>query len=431
MKKWLIRLFAVSLIAAALVYWHRVSVINGQLESLAAELTEYGQLSWESLIFDPRGRALVGNLSFRPHREPAAIRVESMILRSTDLQRFTPLLADPDAPGATRSWSIDLIGLRLPIGQQVSDWPLEKLGLLLPFRSRACPGLERPTLGDLIQLGYGQLEMDIILAGLFIDDHLQIDVNAEIKELSNARQRWELAWSEPKTQMDDLKALLAEGSLRELDYQIQDRGLLQRLDAACASGAEAAGDGLDNTQFRAWMRAWSDLGLEPNGIAQAAFRYHLEAPSSPVLISARPDQALPMSDLRSSTDADLLQALNLGFAIADGPRVSLNLKKVPTTRAAAVPVPVAEETTGILRSENDEESIIAVGRPPGWEQIPLDAISDHIGYRVRIELIDGTRIAGRIAGIDGEQMALLSQSRMGEFVRPLPILDIAAIEVRP
>lgn len=430
MKKWLIRLFLVLLALLAALYWQRVSAIGQQLERVASELADYGRLSWGSVIIDPRGRAIVANVEFRPHREPGTIRVESMTLRSSDLIELLPLRTNPDRPRIPGQWFLALEGLHLPIGPQLSDWPLESLGLLLPFRSRACPGFERPMLGDLIKLGYGRLVMDLWLEARSTQDLLQIDLDAEIHGLGSTRQHWELAVPPSIMAPGDLQALLAGGSLRAVDNRIQDRGLLRRLDAACAAASGDSSD-LGAAQFRAWMRAWTDLGLEPGGIVQAAFRHHLEQPSAAVSISARPEGALPLSDLQGPLDAELIKALNFGFAIDEGPVVSVDLREVPSTRVRPPPPRPQAPTTSVLRSEDNERRTITVGRPPEWERIQHGRAGEHIGQQVRIDLIDGTQLIGRIAGVEGDQLALMTQSRIGEFVRPVPMSDIISIEVRP
>ncbi|SRR6056297_617456 len=430
MKKWLIRLFLVLLVLLAALYWQRVSTIDQQLERVASGLADHGRLSWGSVIIDPRGRAIVGNVEFRPHREPGTIRAESMTLRSSDLIELLSLRPDPDRRRLPDQWFLDLEGLHLPIGPQLSDWSLESLGLLLPFRSRACPGFERPGLGDLIRLGYGRLIMDLRLEARSTRDLLQIDLVAEIQGLGNTQQHWELTGSPSIMEPGDLQALLADGSLRTVDYRIEDRGLLRRLDAACAAATEDSGDP-GAAHFRAWLRAWSDLGLEPGNIVQAAFRHHLEQPSAAVSISARPESTLPLSSLQSPLDAELIKSLNLAFAIDEGPLVPVELREVPSTRVSPSPPPAEEPTTSVLRSEDNETTTITVGRPPEWERIQHGEVAEHTGSQVRIDLIDGTRLIGRIAGLEGDQLALMTQSRIGEFVRPVPMSDIISIEVRP
>lgn len=429
MKKWLIRLFLLLLVVLSVLYWQRVATVNQLLEQVASELADYGRLSWGSVIIDPRGRAIVGQVEFRPHREPGTIRVETMTLRSGDLIELIPLRHSPERPRIPERWFLDLEGLRLPIGPQVSGWQLESLGLLVPFRSRSCPGFERPSLGDLLKLDYGRLLMDMRLEAIATQDLLQIDLDLDIQGLSETRQRWELSWSSLILEPNDLQALLADGSLRAVDYRIQDRGLLSRLDAACVPPGTS--DNLQAAQFRAWMRAWSDLGLEPGSIVQAAFRHYLEQPSAAVSISARPDRTLPLSDFQGPLDAELIQTLNFSFAIAEGPFVSLELREVPSTRIIAPPRPAEDPTTSVLRSEDNERTTITVGRPPDWERIQPDTIGEHVGHQVRIDLIDGSQLTGRIAGLNEDQVELLTQSRMGEFIRPVPMSDIIAIEVRP
>ncbi len=89
------------------------------------------------------------------------------------------------------------------------------------------------------------------------------------------------------------------------------------------------------------------------------------------------------------------------------------------------------QTTGILRSEDKQERTIVVGRPPGWVSVPLEALDQHLGDLIRIDFVDGTQLTGRLEGLGEDQLDLQTQNRMGQFIRPVPLAEITAIEVRP
>lgn len=431
MTKWLIRLIALLLIVAAVLYWLRVSAVDDRLERLASDLAAFGQLSWGSVVIDPRGRVIVGDVAFRPDQEPDTIRIGTMTLGSNDWTSLQP--ASPDIQGQTTAdrWTAELEEVRFPIGSQVSGWSLEWLGLMVPLRASACAGFKHPTLGDLIKLGYGRIQLDAKLTVQAMDDAFAFDLELDVRDLSKSRMRWELTQSSSVRSLEDLPAMVDTAALRSLDYEISDRGLLQRLDAACTAPTEVSVSGSIDPRFKSWLKTWNDLGLEPGSIVQAGFRHHLEQPESAVSISARPKDAIPLSDLRDSIDRDMIQALNLSFSIADGPGIAVTLQNVASTREPPAPTPVAVDTTSILRSENDTETTIVVGRPPDWTPILLNTLPDHIGARVRIDFLDGTQMTGQIAGLSEGQLELLTQSRMGEFVRPIPLDKILAIAVRP
>ncbi len=186
--------------------------------------------------------------------------------------------------------------------------------------------------------------------------------------------------------------------------------------------------------FSAWLRAWSDNGLQPSALAQAGYRHYLQQPSARIAVKLRPEQPIALAQLRDVWTGDLIQALNLKFSINDGPDVALTTDRVRSTRIAPrpEPEPPSEQEVPVRSSAADAENpTIVVGRVPEWQAIAAPDAGAHIGDQARISLLDGSRLSGRIAGVDEEQLQLVTRSRQGEFTRPLNLAEISSIEVRP
>jgi hypothetical protein len=432
MKKGVLALLIIAMALAAAFYLHRLSVVGDQLARAADTLSSYGRLSWESVWIDPRGRATVRRLEFQPTGASDPVRADSLVLINGDLSALTALRSRPRQSTDRQQWSFYLRGLRLPIATQMASWRLDVLGLILPFRADACAGLEDVTLGDLLALDYGRLEVDLDVSATIEGEHAEFDFQAAARGLAETSQRWQLDQFSWLRQWNGTSIPLDKGRLVAVDYRLRDLGLLRRIDQACQP-PEDGRDRLRARQFRAWLRGWSDLGLEPNGIAQAAFQHYLQNPGSAVSLRLRPAEELPLADVTQAFDRDLIQRLEMSYALDDGPFVDLELNEVPSTAIEAPPSSEEEEaqTTGILRSEDKQERTIVVGRPPGWVSVPLEALDQHLGDLIRIDFVDGTQLTGRLEGLGEDQLDLQTQNRMGQFIRPVPLAEITAIEVRP
>jgi len=125
--------------------------------------------------------------------------------------------------------------------------------------------------------------------------------------------------------------------------------------------------------------------------------------------------------------------LNLSFAIDNGPELELVTRAVHSTRPATQPTEENEpsQQLAIRRSTDMTETTIVVGPAPSWQAISAAQIMDHDGAQARITLLDGSRMRGRIAGVEEARLQLLIRSLQGEFVRPLELAAIESIEVRP
>jgi len=445
MKKWLLGMALLVSASAAVIYLQRLSEVNDQLARIAASLSDYGRLSWDSVLIDPRGRAIVRRVEFQPSGELDLIRADSLVLIDGNLAGLAPLEPARLESSQIGQWAFELRGLRLPIGPLVSSWRLEPLGLIVPFRSRGCDisnGSDGPsdpghfdgiTLGDLVALGYGRLELDLELDIEQRGNRTALELRAEVDNLGETRQHWELQDLVVPDTARSAAEFLGAGLLRQVDYRIRDRGLLSRLDPYCHPTPAEDRAEFNNARFQSWLRAWSDLGLEPSGIAQAAFQHYLENPDESVAFRARPERALPLADLDESLDRNLIQEMRPSFALDDGHFLPLALNEVPVTAVVAPPRASSDEapTTQILRSESNVESTIVVGRPPAWRRIERASLEEHIGDLLRIDFIDGTQLTGRLAGLGEGQIDLQTQNRMGEFIRPIALDDVAAIEARP
>ncbi len=210
----------------------RIGLISS-FERIASQLSSYGRLSWGPVWLDPRGRAIIRDLAFLPHQDRAAVRIESISIRSTSLPgllEMAPALSQGQLPAQA---GLTVTGLRLPMNPMFSDWRMESTGLLLPLRSRGCGAYENMTIGQLIDLDYGQLIIGARLDYRISGDRLHIEMQTLTQGLSQIEQHWELLHSKAIERISDLQGVFEDGYLIDLDYGFQDRGLIEQLQTQC------------------------------------------------------------------------------------------------------------------------------------------------------------------------------------------------------
>jgi hypothetical protein len=434
MRRLVIGILSLAILAAGAIYLYSTFRVHQQLDRAASSLNQFGTLDWGSVWLDPRGQVIIRRIEFRPHGGPDAIRIDTLAIRSTNLDRMLELAPALNRGELPPRAGLSLSGLRLPMNPLLADLDMARLGLILPLRTRGCDEFEQLRLGDLLELDYGLLDLDAKLDYRVIDRRLTIEQTILTRQLSSIEQRFEIDYIEPIDGLDDLSALLQQGTLRTLDYSFEDLGLIERLDRNCAEFAELSpADRLD-AHFQAWVRTWTDQGLAPTPIVQAGYRHYLEQSPTRLSIRFRPETPIPLPRLIDSAPASLVDDLNLAFSVGDGPDIELALDRVRSTRPA--PVAVIEEsnetevevTSPVGEPENPT---IVVGQSPGWEQIEMSEAPGHLGDRARLRLADGSEVSGELISVSEEQIELRFRSRSGEFTRPIPRREVETIEVRP
>ncbi|MEN1727079.1 MAG: hypothetical protein AAGJ52_01440 [Pseudomonadota bacterium] len=434
MKKVLFLILLLAVVASASFYWYSTQRISEQLERVAGGLEAVGRLRWDSVTLDPRGRAIINNLAFLPAGERDEIRIRSLTLITNSLPgllEIAPMISRGQLPSHA---GFRLSGLRLPLNPLLADLKLETLGLLPPLRSRGCGLSESLTIANLIEIGYVQLDIDADLNYWTSGNDLHLELKAESLGLSRISHDLNLMHAYPLTTLDSLVELLKSGYLLRLDYQFEDQGITDRLDQYCAGEDSSAALAFRERHFEAWRRAWTDEGLAPTPIVEAAYQHFLEQRSAALGIKIRPEAPIPVNGLNTAEIVDLLPALNLSFSIAQGPDIELSTQRVASTRPAAPVVDEMDDEVEVqVRSADTAatDSTIVLGRSPGWNRIELSAAGDHIGDQARILLEDGVELTGRIMAVDSGNLQLLTRSRQGEFTRPLRLDSIIVIEIRP
>ena len=442
MKKFVFIIFSLALLAlasGATLYWLSTQRIHHQLDRFADQVSSIGQLSWGQIVITPAGRAIISDLTFRPQHSRDSIRADQTTIRSGSLPQLlqlAPRLSQGEIP---RQMSLTIETLRLPILDLFSDLSLEQTGLLLPLRTQGCEGFEQMRIEQLLDLNYGQLFTDATLSYQITEDRIQLTLEIQSDDLSEITLRTELEASQPINQLDQLSGLLDGSHLLSFDYQFRDNGIVARLDAACSnqlasqSSANLVVSAKIENHLGAWLRTWTNHGLQPSALVQAGYRYFLERDRALIAIKAQPDPAIPISEILGNEINDFIQDLNLSFAIDNGPELELVTRAVRSTRPAIQATEENEpsQQLAIKRSTDMTESTIVVGPAPSWQAISAAQIMDHDGAQARITLLDGSRMRGRIAGVEEARLQLLIRSLQGEFVRPLELAAIESIEVRP
>ena len=435
MKRLALVTLILTVLGAAIAYWHITSQVDDRLNALSGQLSPIGQLTWSTIRLDPRGRVTIDGIDFRPHDHRDRLRIERLTVDVGHLAALVQL----DRMIDSRRWPSELIvnaaGLYLPVNPKVDAWTR---AILPPqhWISAGCPEIDPFRFFAFAELGVWELTGRARFAYRYREEKRILELSAHVgfDRLVDLDLTTQL-----QLDAQDLRSrqpFIQRAALDRARITVGNRGLLGRLSDFCSKRTGLTPEQFRTLHVRSWEGDWQERGLQPGHLVLAGYRHFLEHPKT-LRLDFDPEPAVELTDLPMRLGNEELDA---AFSVNDGTPVDLRVDRIAPIRSRTVLSPPPDSPGS---EPVEESSVVSVPEPPltipgrtfgpapQWQVIEPNRAEEFIGGRIRLELADGSSYSGRLVGVDDEHLHLSIRNRLGQFVRPLPRAEMTRVEIRP
>jgi hypothetical protein len=382
------------------VWWYADQTMG----ELRRSLSDYGALERGSISSGVGGELVLEDTRFQSFRLTRALTI-----RQLHLQAGSPLAllrGLRDAHELPPEWRLEASGWRLPLDSaMLRNWVTDTdQQAPRPLFMPVCGPDARQQLGsgDLVRMGINDLAGDAQLRQSAGGVRLEVHV----RESGGFGVFWEGA----RLRLDSGAVTLTPGA-DKTRVVLRDGGMMRRVTAYCARET-----GLPPT-------AWADLvmtsfreGLESRGLKaspqlMALYRQWLTE-GGELAVTLDPQAPWPGIPVRHSVDSP------------ESPRASTPPSLTVSYNGASVPdvfLSRVEPVTPDMPSQA-LEPLLDPGQAPtvaGWQVIAPGQAGDWLGYTVRVTLINGRNVEGRLTRVDEQQVEVARPVDGGEVAYPM------------
>ncbi len=426
------------LIIALAGHFYLVREVETQLERIATRLALVGRLTWNRILIHPQGKVIITDLRFEPRDHRDLLRIDEITFRSENLAMLVAAILEVQRGRLPEALGMRLRGGQLPVGRPFTDWLDNYPGPGLPMSSAGCDIQERRFI-DLNRLDYWDLALEAQLDYQLVVAGEELDLRARIAagRLTDWRVRMRLRLEDPFQSIRTVPSTLAAAELKLVEIELNDLGYHAKLHDYCMRQADLDFNGWWRVHRPAWHRAWTEIGLVPDEIVEAAYRSFLRQPGS-ITLEARPEQPLAVARFEDHSLVNVLSTLPFQFRVDDSADVPLRFARTAPVLPPTLPAPeapTAESEPTIVSPEAPividptTQALPPPPVPPGWKIAELERAEEFIGSRVRLLLNDESLVGGRLIEADEQALYLEIRSRAGLIARPYSLHRIMELRV--
>ncbi|WP_435101661.1 hypothetical protein [Arhodomonas sp. AD133] len=383
------------------------------MDDIAAELSPYVRLDWESVDSSVPGTIEVHELALRPANGEGSAFIQRLEINSSELAGPRELLArlrrrEPPA-------RVELIASGIRID---SDDPLVArldaaaggASLGTPLAAAGCSAPDAPFTASVLQaVNQSTLRGE---ASLRIRRH-------------EASGRTELLLD---AEFAQVAAVTAEGVLSTADtpaltglrVRYTDLGFNASRNHYCAARADEPVKRFIDRHLQAVQRDYREHGTPLSPEASRRYREFIRH-GGDMLIDHSPRRALALTALTNGDGA-------LASIARSAPSVSIN--GIPVDLSVAAWLPSDESAPARSDDQSTRTATNDSGTTPRYRPVPVEALAQHAGASVRLHTRDGQTHLGRLAGIDNGRIAVTRTIAGGEMRYTLPKTIVSGAEVR-
>lgn len=416
MKKTVVFLILVSVVAAAGYYGSTWYGSHQMLKGIKAEVGDVGVLEWQSIEPDWTGKVKVGGLRFTVFELSQPMRIEEALFDAGSPQNLLSWLFKPKAglpalaqltlsqvqlilrPDLTKSWVSTV--------SEDSLWPR-------PWHLRACGEHTRLTAADLMTMGIDTVDLDIDLrwkrgGGEAATIHGEINAGA-LGSVDFTLSEQNLPADPTRWSADFPKRWQA------LQLVVRDGGFMRRLGAFCSKDRYASPEAWAEAETERLLTDLARWGISPGPQLRALHTQWLHSGGALMLeLPATGSQSLEsLAALSDYLQQDSLVALYNDRRVGD---ISLSLDakdfaaRMQPPAPAPTPAPVTEDSTA-------------------WRDTPPGSLDQWLDRQVRVTLASGRSLEGRLSAINERQLQVARIVDGGEFATSARREDVVTLEV--
>lgn len=421
-RKLLIGALVVPVLVLVGLYFYFTHQFNQHVESFARQLSAFGQLHWNGVQLHPAGEARINGIRFQPHDFDTEIRIESIAFRAPDILALLKSSGEFNNGRMPESLGLSILGLQFPLPDTRAAGLDTKFTSGLPFEAAGCANRQWFSLGDLSQMGYWNLVVDIdmnyeISGG---GDTVNFRISNQTREISRITASSRVRLGSGSRDLDLLARAWAMAQVIRLEATYRNLGFREKMVDFCAEETEMSpSEYLDHHHAR-WTAAWASLSLRPDTELQRAYRAFLDRPEE-LDLSVEPVVRLAVASLGQLSGEEIMSQLNLFLNVNHGPETRIALEV--TDRA------VADRSGNNNASSDAAVAAERRARVSRWTDISVREASQHIGSPIIIRTSTGDRVRGHLENSDAQSLHIKIRGVGGYLVRPYPIDQIENVQV--
>ncbi|WP_019594146.1 hypothetical protein [Thioalkalivibrio sp. ALM2T] len=409
--------------AAGVGYYHyEVRQVEQKLDDMVEMLQPLGTLHYSDVGIGLGGELHVNGLLFEPNNTAIGrMRADRITLEAGNLWQLARLRHTLDARRLPRQLGFSVHGLTLPAGIAAGtqgDTPA------LWLDTAGCGAYQAaPPDALMAALGYHDIPLDFGAHYHLEEDRNSLTVHSTfgMGPLGQGSSTGRFDIQATSNRARDLAPALMTASLQSLTVGYADRGYYPALMEFCANEMEMALEDYTEHHKGAWVEAWRPFGVQPGpGMVDAYGRFIEDPKDVSLRIGPIDNPALLWANV--DTPTHLLRQVESSLTVAGKHYGRVDLRPV-------TPGPARPTTT---ENTNLNTGPAASATAPDLSPVPniaLNALGDHIGRNIRIQLADGRARDGELLRIEEEHIRVRRRFGSGYMVVPIALSDIA--EVRP
>lgn len=419
MRKLILAIPVVVLLVAVGLYFHYTRQVERHLQVVAGQLAIVGQLDWDRVWIHPSGEVRADRLTFMPHAVNEEIRIERLVIRAPGLMALIQSATDLNQGRLPETLSMSIQGLQAPLEGSRFDRLQTDFSSGFPFEAIGCDDRNRFTVSDLARMDYFDLAFDLDVGYELTDSerNLELRLNSVARNISGLDFRIRFRLDSLSREIDLLMRAWGVASIEEIEWRYHNLGFRERATRFCSEQLQISPEHFIDHHLNHWMAAWSQIGIAPGTAVRSAYRQFLDQPRE-FSIEARPKDRLAVSALARLEPRELLDRLEL--------LVGVNRGTPGVVSVTAADSPVSAPQLSSRRSEEAGEDVPA----SPWIDISAGSAAQHIGARVVMQTIDGTRVQGQLVDVDENLLHVRIRSAGGFYVRPFERDRITELRVR-
>lgn len=430
MKRLLLVIAAIAIAGAITAQYRITSGVTDGLEAAKRGMAPYATMTYGDVSTTLEGNIEITDVTFTSRMDNQQIHADKLALVT-------------GSPWALLNMEDTISNHQIP--EQLS-FVIEGLGVDASFMN----GLDKNILGetvftrfdtagcgdrtyfdraDLSAMGYDQLIVDMTIGYRLMTGGEEMAVTLKTISRGQTGVEAEMLINLPRPMNDGgPSAELAQGStLSSATVRVEDLGNNERIVDFCTGETGLTAAEFRDQHLNAWQDEWQHQGLKPSNSLVAVYKDFVTHPGSTLTFTMEPFPALELGSNYLSPDPVYLSGRlnpklgtgNTGLrpvALSDVPKVERQPSATASSPAASQSEPETASTATQGRTSTGRVSVASLGQ--------------HLRDDVRILLINGRRMDGRILAVEGRTLTLKRYLHGGTMVVPVNLGDIRQVSLQ-
>lgn len=427
--------------------WYTIK--NG-VDDAIASVAPFVEIRYDGIFSTLGGEVGIEGVYIKPVMTNDEFTLQSMSLSSESIFDFIDVGDRFNRQDFPKQVSANIQKLNLDLSSKIfqlmsdfqqqaeSTQPADDGFLLERLDALGCGDVERFGLDEFIEMGYDQVELDLVMGMKYNDASQQMQINVQMKDRDLYRADFDVSFA---LDIDKVKAGTMDANelaVTAMNVVYDDMGYHILRNEFCA---EQSG-GTTETYIDANVAQIStELGGTLPEKVVAAYRGFMTNGGT-IKMNISPAEAVELSGMQFYETADAMRMMGMSITVND---VSVDAEQIQWKTAGTKPDAksagrqVAKTNMQPSRKQTRSSSEANLKSAPAstakdaqqvnTKTIKVSQLSRYIGKMVQVNTTKGKRRVGLLESIDDERVRILMKMGGGEFSFPVKIDEISSAEV--